>query len=112
MINTTLHLINLSDTVYQCGRYKAILGIPTYEAFTALLRVNTSLDLLPPFDITGADARLLECHDQLRTEKRPHHMTREEWVDALHKLSSDVSDDPSPSETVPLLRLQAAVCLS
>jgi hypothetical protein len=45
MITTTLHLINLSDSVYHCGRNKATLGVPTYEAFTVLLRVNTNLDL-------------------------------------------------------------------
>jgi hypothetical protein len=40
---------------------QATLGAQAYEAFSAMLRVNTSLNLkLPPFETAGADARLLE----------------------------------------------------
>jgi hypothetical protein len=100
-VNKTLRMISLSGTVY---------GAESYEAFAAMLRVNTSLVLvLPPLDDTGdADERLCQSRDQMRIEQRLNRVgrgrllassqtTKEEWVDALHKFSSnDVHDESDP----------------
>jgi hypothetical protein len=77
----------------------ATLGVQAYEAFSAMLRVNTSLVMkLPPFKTAGADERLRESRKQMVIEKRLNQVgrgrllsrqtTREEWVDALYELHS------------------------
>jgi hypothetical protein len=84
---------------------KATLGTQSYEAFTSMLRVNTSLVLeLPPLDIAVRDERLFESCGQMRIEQRLNKVgrgkllsssqtTKEEWVDALHELSSNEVDE-------------------
>lgn len=90
-----------------------------------MLRVNTSLVLLlPSFESAGADERLRESHEQMLIEQRlnqvgrarllasSNHMTKEEWVDALHDLCSLVVDDSPAFQTrclFSLLRLNASV---
>jgi hypothetical protein len=106
----------------------AALGTQAYEAFSAMLRVNTSLRLkLPPFEKAGADERLRESRKQMHIEKRLNkagrgrllastQTTGEEWVDALLELSSKVIDDPPAFQIsclYSLLRLNpSVVCVS
>jgi hypothetical protein len=83
-------------------------GAQAYEAFSAMLRVNTSLDLiLPPFESAGADERLSKSRQQILIEQRLNRVgrgglvasiqtTKEEWVDALHGLNSyNVDNSPA-----------------
>jgi hypothetical protein len=89
-VNTSLRMITLAE---------ATLGAQVYEAFSKMLRVNTSLVLKhPPFEITGADERLLESHKQMVIEQQLNKVgrgrlmvsrkaKREEWVYALHELN-------------------------
>jgi hypothetical protein len=71
--NKTLRKIDLFTTV-RPGRQvqnKATLGAQAYEAFSAMLRVNTSLVLkLPTFETAGADERLFESHPQMIIQMR------------------------------------------
>jgi hypothetical protein len=103
-----------------------VLGVQAYEAFCAMLRINTSLVLtLPPFETAGASSKLLECHNQMRIEQRLNEVGRgrllsssiqttgEEYVDAKHELNSSNVDDPSApfrlSCVFSLLRLNPSV---
>jgi hypothetical protein len=129
--NKFLHTITLDDT--PCGpplrRYvhnKAALGVSAYEAFGAMLRVNTDLNLnLPPFNDTADDKGLVDSRDQVRIEQELNYVgrgyllsssqtTREEWVDALDELNSDNIDE-SPEFNVSclysLLRLNPGACM-
>jgi hypothetical protein len=114
-INTTLRNIHLSATDVvgnHLVQNKATLGAQSYKAFSAMLRINTSLVLtLPPFETDGADERLLECRDQMRIEQRLNKAGRErllassqttkgEYVDAVHELNYCNVDDSPPSESV------------
>jgi hypothetical protein len=67
-VNTTLHTITLSDTAYSLNVHnKAALGVSAYEAFNAMLRVNTDFTLnLPPFNDTADDERLVDSRNQSR----------------------------------------------
>jgi hypothetical protein len=79
---------------------RATLGAQSYKAFSALLRANTRLVLtVPEFEGAGADERLCESYDQLRTEKLLNKVgrgnllsssqtTRKPWVDALDTLNN------------------------
>jgi hypothetical protein len=83
------------------------LGAPAYEAFSAMLRVKTSIILeLPPVDIAVCDERLVYSRNQMRMEQRLNKVgrgkllsscqtTKKELVDALHELSSNEVDDES-----------------
>jgi hypothetical protein len=98
----------------------------TYEAFSAMLRVNTSIHVdLPEFETAGADERLRESYKQMAIEQvlnyagrgRPlssSQTTRKEWVDSLNELNN-FTVDKSPESTVSLLcsllRLNPSVCL-
>jgi hypothetical protein len=78
-VNKTLHEITLSTNVRTGHRVtnKATLGAPAYEAFSAMLRVNTSLVLdLPPFEVADADERLRESWLQMRIEQRLNQVGR------------------------------------
>jgi hypothetical protein len=127
-VNKTLHTISLStEPVFTDGRFPDTdeLGTPAYEAFSAMLRGNTGINLqLPPFHYTSGDQRLIESHDQMIIEKRlnqvgrgrlltpSNHTTREQRVDALHDLSTDdVNNAPSfrVSCLYSLLRLKPSV---
>jgi hypothetical protein len=102
------------------------LGAPAYEAFSAMLRGNTNLNLyLPPFRFAGGDRRLRESQKQMEIEQRLNqvgrgrllasssHTTTEEWVDALHELSTfnvnSLAFDVSCLYS--LLRLNPAICM-
>jgi hypothetical protein len=105
-VNQTLRTIALTEATN--------FGVPAYVALSAMLRVNTSLVLeLPPLENADADEKLRESRDQLRMEDRlnqvgrgrllsSHLTTRDEWVDALHELSSNTLDN-SPSFQVSCL---------
>jgi hypothetical protein len=98
-VNTTLRNIDLSHC-------KATLGVPTYEAFSAMLRINTSLFMnLPPYEAADADER--QSRKQMRIEQRlnqagrgrllaSRQTTKEEYIDALNELNS-YNDDDYPS---------------
>jgi hypothetical protein len=126
-VNKTLSRISLAFDCFPYWAHRATLGAPAYEAFSAMLGVNTSLILeLPPFGNTVDDERLVDSHNQMCLEQRLNHVgrggllsssqtTREQWVDALHKLSTydddDVNDSPLffVSCVYSLLRLQPAI---
>jgi hypothetical protein len=128
-VNSNLCKINLAANAFVSRQVnaQATLGVQAYEAFSAMLRTNTTLNLeLPPFETAGADERLRECIDQLRIEHRfnkagrgkllaTSQTTKEEWVDALDMLNVNNSDD-SPALQVScmysLLRLRPATCLA
>jgi hypothetical protein len=117
-INKTLCKIVLSRAT--------TVGSKTYEAFSAMLRVNTNLVLkLPPFEYGGEGESFLECRNQMRIEQRLNqvgrgrllssiHTRRDEYVDSLHELNTYNADD-SPAFQVSclysLLRLKPAVCM-
>jgi hypothetical protein len=108
-VNKSLLMLNLSGPVdgSHNARNKATLGAQSYEAFAAMLRVNTSLVLeLPPLDDDVDDERLLKSYYQMRIEQQLNSVgrgkllsssqtTKEEWVDALRELSSNEVDDES-----------------
>jgi urocanate hydratase len=116
-INKTLRKITLSSEV-------TTFGAQVYEAFSAMMRVNTGLIVeLPQFKTHGADERLLEARNQMIIEQQLNQAgrgkllsssltTREEYVDALHMLSSNNVDD-SPTFRISclysLLRLKPSV---
>jgi hypothetical protein len=111
-VNTTLRIINLA--VYSPSNEvhnEFELGVPAYKAFATMLRVNTNLVLaLPEFDTSDADEMLLESWKQMHIEQRLNDVgrgkllaskqtTKEEWVNALHELSSDdVYDEPEDDD--------------
>jgi hypothetical protein len=131
--NKTLHTITLSDD--PCGpplrrrvHNQAALGVSAYEAFSAMLRVNTGLTLnLPPCnDITANDKRVVDSREQVRIEQELNYVgrgellssnqtTREEWVDALDELNSgnvDESPEFNVSCLYSLLRLNPGTCMA
>jgi hypothetical protein len=121
-VNTTLRRITLY--LHSRRRPQDSLSAPAYDAFSAMLRVNTSLVLhLPPF--AGGDEKLVDSRNQMRIEQGLNHVgrgrlvsssqtTREEWVDALSELNSRNADE-SPEFNVSclysLLRLNPATCM-
>jgi hypothetical protein len=71
--NKNLPELNLDDITFGSDptHTKASLGAPAYEAFSTILRVNTSLVMkLPSFKTAGADERLLDSRKQVRIEQR------------------------------------------
>jgi hypothetical protein len=128
-VNTTLRRITLSnDSILFLERDDiATMGVPAYEALTAMLRVNTNLVMeFPSFKTAGADETLCESRNRLRIEQRlnqvgrgrllaSRHTTREEYVYALHVLNSYNIDD-SPAFQVSclysLLLLHPFVCMT
>jgi hypothetical protein len=106
-VNKTLRVIRLDDTVFASDpvHNKASLGAQAYKAFSAMLRVNTSLILkLPTLDDDVGDERLLESRKQMLIEQRlsgvgrgrllaSNQSTREDWVNALQELNASNSDD-------------------
>jgi hypothetical protein len=129
VVNKTLGMITLSDApmfIDSTLHNPATLGAPAYEAFSAMLRANTSLVLnLPPLETAGADERLVDSWNQMRIEQRLNQVgrgkylmssqtTKEEWIDALHELSSNEVDDESDEFRLScifgLLLLKPEVC--
>jgi hypothetical protein len=124
MINKTLRKIILLPLSLQ-EQNANTLSTPAYDAFSAMLRVNTSLVLeLPAFD-ADADQRLVDSRNQMRIEQGLNHVGRgrlvsssqvpkKEWVDALNELNSR-NDDEWPEFNVSclysLLRLNPATCM-
>jgi Ran GTPase-activating protein (RanGAP) involved in mRNA processing and transport len=122
-VNKTLRKITLYLSRRQVQGADAL-----YDAFSAMLRVNTSLALdLFPFDDAVGDERLFDSRNQMRFEQRLHEVgrgrllsssqtTREEWFDALDELNSYDNVDESPEFNVSclygLLRLNPATCMS
>jgi hypothetical protein len=95
-VNTTLRMIKLSESVH---------GFQSYDAFAKMLRINKKLVLeLPPINKDFRCERLIESFGKMRIEQRLNRVgrrrllassqtTKEEWVDALHEMSSDDTDD-------------------
>jgi hypothetical protein len=121
-INTTLHVLGLDDDFFPSDpvHTKADLGAQAYEAFGAMLRVNTSIDLhLPAFDATfGA----IKPFHQMHIEKRLNEVgrgrllasiqtPREEWIIALQELNAPGDDLFEVGCRYSLLRLNPSVCL-
>jgi hypothetical protein len=126
-VNKTLHKIKLAVDCFPYRAHRTTLGAPAYEAFSAMLNVNTSLVLqLPPFGNAVDDERIIDSHNQLVIEQRlnqvgrgrlltsSNHSTREQWVNALFDLNSSIVDDPPVFQVsclYSLLRLNPAVCM-
>jgi hypothetical protein len=127
-VNKTLCTIDLIDIVYNDNvDNKAALGASAYEAFNAMLRVNSSLSLyLPAFDAASADERLLESRHQMNIEEQLNYVgrgsllsssqtTRKEWVDALNHLnevySSNVDNSPASQDNSPALNISSLYSL-
>jgi hypothetical protein len=114
-VNTSLRTIKLTTL----GRNRATLGVPAYEAFSAMLRVNTSLMLMvPPILTADADERVRESRDQMRIEQRLNTVgrgrllassqtTKEQWADALYELHSgrDVVSPMNVDDDTPAFRV-------
>jgi hypothetical protein len=108
-VNKTLHYVVLAFRVDASTLPSTpVLGVPVYEALSAMLRVNTSLVLrIHPSETDGANEMLRESRDQLRIEQRlntvgrgrllaSNQTTREQWADAVHELASgNVDDSPA-----------------
>jgi hypothetical protein len=102
----TLRMITLSEP--------SNVDAQSYNAFSAMLRVNTNLVLeLPPFETGGGDGSLRESRKQMIIEQQLNKVgrgkllsssqtTREEWVNSLHQISSNNADD-SPTFQVSCL---------
>jgi hypothetical protein len=117
-VNESMRILTLSE---------ATLGAQAYDAFSAMMRVNTSLVLkLPPFDDTIGDQRLVDSRNQMVIEQQLNDVgrgrllsssqtTRKEWVDALSDLNTDSDVNETPEFNVSclysLLRLNPSVCL-
>jgi hypothetical protein len=101
-INKTLRILLLDDSLFD-GEHlntKASLGALAYEAFGAMLRVNTSLILiLPAFDADVVDERDIKHFDQMRIEQRLNEVgrgrllassqtPREDWINTLQELNT------------------------
>jgi hypothetical protein len=126
--NKTLFTVVLTDNARLSDhtRNKAHLGAQAYEAFSAMLRVNTNLNLrLPPLDPAGAKQRVRKSRSQMFVEQllnkagrgellSSSQTTRAAWVDALQKLNS-MNGDSSPRFQVSclysLLRMNPAACI-
>jgi hypothetical protein len=125
-VNRTLRNMTLSVRPSRQIQDTNALSAAAYDAFSAMLRVNTSLVLkLPPFDDAVGDQRLVDSRNQMRIEQRLNHVgrgrlllssqtPREEWFDGLNELnSSNVDESPefNVSCLYSLLRLNPATCM-
>jgi hypothetical protein len=126
-VNTHLRVVCLVSLADTGNPDRAVLGASAYEAFGAMLRVNTNLSLeLPPFVNAIGDERRLDHYNQMRIEQRLNsagrgtllsvvHSPREEWVNALHELNTSSANE-SPAFHISclysLLRLNPNVCSS
>jgi hypothetical protein len=124
-VNTTLREVSLSIAANYL-HMKTEFGAPIYDAFSAMLRVNTSLRFeVPPFNDVVGDEKLVDSRNQMRIEQSlnavgrgrllPSSQTpRGDWVDALNELnSSNVDESPelNVSCLYSLLRLNPSICL-
>jgi hypothetical protein len=106
-VNKTLRKVKLSVSMRANlrTRHRATLGVHAYEAFSAMLRTNTSLCLsVPPLRTAGGDERLLDSRKQMHIEQRLNTLgrgtllsssntPRKAWVDALQEMNSKDIDD-------------------
>jgi hypothetical protein len=123
-VNKTLREVILYvDSFFSQVHTHIALGVQAYEAFSAMLRVNTSIVLkLPSYETAGADERLLDARKQVKIEQRLNRVGRErllaskqttrvEYIDALNELNN--YNDKSPAFQVSclysLLRLNPSV---
>jgi hypothetical protein len=125
-VNKTLLRITLSFEPMFSGQVQDAdaMGAPAYNAFSAMLRVNTSLRLkLPPFVNAVGDQRLIDSRNQMLIEQQLNKVgrgrllassqtTREAWVDALNELNAPNVDVAfKVSCLYSLLRLHPDVCM-
>jgi hypothetical protein len=130
-INKTLHELKLDDnrTTGNAVNTKASLGAQAYKEFGAMLRVNTRIRLdLPVLDAEVVDPRLVDSRNLMLIENRLNEIGRgnllassqtpkEEWVNALQKLTTLNGDDLFEVDLFEvgclysLLRLNPSVCL-
>jgi hypothetical protein len=125
-INKTLRIILLDEMLFISTFVlsKASLGAQAYEAFGAMLRVNTGLDLeLPTFDANASNEMDIGHFKQMRIEQRLNGVgrgrllassqtPREEWVNALQKLNGpNIRDLSDVNCMYSLLRLHPDVCM-
>jgi hypothetical protein len=134
-VNTNLRRITLivepldddSHNDSHNGDNEVTLGAQAYEAFSAMLRVNTSLRLdVPPFDDVGGDERIVDSRNQMRIEQRLNQVgrgrllsssqtPRKKSVNALNELNCyNVDETPvfQVSWLISLLLLHPSVCMS
>jgi tetratricopeptide (TPR) repeat protein len=100
VLNTDRVMVNYDED------NKAILGAKSFEAFAAMLRINTSVTFaIPTFDDDNAIERETNAYAQMCIEIRlneagrgrllaSRQTPREEWVNALNELNSPVDDCP------------------
>jgi hypothetical protein len=124
-INKTLRVLSLDDDFFTVDpdHSKASLGAQAYEAFGAMLRVNTSIKLdLPTFDDAVGDQKDFEHLKQMRIEQLlnavgrgrllvSNQTPREDWVNALQELNAPNNDAFKVGCLYSLLRLNPSVCL-
>jgi hypothetical protein len=126
-VNTHLRVVCLVSLADTGNPARAALGASAYEAFGAMLRVNTNLSLeLPPYVDAIGDERRLDHYNQMRIEQRLNsagrgtlltviYSPREEWVNALHELNTSNGNETPAfhiSCLYSLLRLNPNVCSS
>jgi hypothetical protein len=112
-INKTLRMLVLDDNLFSIRDSvltKDSLGAQAYEAFGAMLRVNTSINVyLPTFnfyvdDNDDDDQKLVDSRNQMLIEVRLNKFgrgrllmssqtPREEWVNALQELNARTDND-------------------
>jgi hypothetical protein len=125
-INKTLGRLLLDDNslVSDPDHTRAHLGAKAYEAFGAMLRVNTSIELdFPAVDADFLDEREIEYFNPMLIEQRLNEVgrgrllassqtPREEWINALQKLNAPNRDDLFEIGCLySLLRLNPSVCM-
>jgi hypothetical protein len=125
-VNKTLRKITLSFENASVGQVmdEDALSAPAYDAFGAMLRVNTSVVLeLPPFRDRTGNKRLVLSHNRMLIEQRLNEVgrgrllassqtPREAWVDALNELNAPNVDVAfKVSCLYSLLRLHPDVCM-
>jgi hypothetical protein len=125
-INKTLRQVDLDDdsVARDPVHTRASLGAQAYEAFGAMLRINSSIELdLPTFDADVGDEREIEYFNQILIEQRLNEVgrgrllassqtPREEWVNALQELNAPNDDDLFEIGCLySLLRLNPSVCM-
>jgi hypothetical protein len=111
-VNTTLKSLDLYTTGTQEHNIDS-LGVPAYEALSAMLVKKRLVLKLPTFKTAGADEKLCESRDQLLIEMRLNEVgrgillsstftTRDMWVYSLCALNSKNMDE-SPAFQVSCL---------
>jgi hypothetical protein len=123
-INKTLRMVVFSVQPVRVRDVNVPFGAQSYEAFSAMLRINTSIVLqLPVFETAGADERVANHYHQMVIEQRLNKAgrgkllsssltTSEEYVDALHELNTFSAEDSSAFQVsclYSLLRLKPSV---